>query len=415
MLTVFNNNFISGKNSSVGHLPPHFTQGSLIQLADGSLKKVEHLVTEDFLRSADSSPDVRIESSAVVRLERSNKDSKTVLITFSVGGQAGGRFVQVTVEAAIEHPFYVFDRGWASFNPELTLSKYSLNCSPLKVGDVCISLTHKVDSSQLDPANPTMLVANNNTNSHNLYLPAMPALVPVTSSLSSTQSMKSPTVSSPINRYFSNSPRLSTVSSRPMIDIELASSLGARSATSTPTSSLSSSRDSSKNSPKQVGFNDIPSVYRINTDSPPNQREPGTNASLPSNSSGKQRSATPINNNNNSSATSGAKSRNGSSSTPIPFRNSPLTVGTSNCEGPTSLLSSKTLGIRTTNNNITRVDSQVKSDNSDLNSNDSSQQVSSKLCSTSSKMTADSNADSQSSPEVKRLNKLKLNTSEYIN
>jgi hypothetical protein len=39
--------------------------------------------------------------------------------------------LRLLVEAAIEHPFYVFDRGWASFSPELTLSKYSLNCSPL--------------------------------------------------------------------------------------------------------------------------------------------------------------------------------------------------------------------------------------------------------------------------------------------
>ena len=55
----------------------------------------------------------------------------------------------MTVEAAIEHPFYVFDRGWASYSPQLTANKYALKCSPLKVGDVCISLTHKVSSTSV--------------------------------------------------------------------------------------------------------------------------------------------------------------------------------------------------------------------------------------------------------------------------
>ena len=72
--------------------PAHFTQGSLIQLADGRLKRVENLVTEDFLRSAESSPDVRIDNSCVVRMEpgAGGSDSPTVLITFSVGGGGSG-------------------------------------------------------------------------------------------------------------------------------------------------------------------------------------------------------------------------------------------------------------------------------------------------------------------------------------
>lgn len=52
-------------------------------------------------------------------------------------------FFQVTVEATLEHPFFVFGQGWSSCQPHRTLQRYGLPCQQLKVGDVCISLTHK--------------------------------------------------------------------------------------------------------------------------------------------------------------------------------------------------------------------------------------------------------------------------------
>ena len=50
---------------------------------------------------------------------------------------------QVTVEATLEHPFFVFGQGWSSCSTERTLQRYGLECHRLSVGDVCISLTHK--------------------------------------------------------------------------------------------------------------------------------------------------------------------------------------------------------------------------------------------------------------------------------
>lgn len=50
---------------------------------------------------------------------------------------------QVTVEATLEHPFFVFGQGWSSCQPERTQQRYVLSCHRLSVGDVCISLTHK--------------------------------------------------------------------------------------------------------------------------------------------------------------------------------------------------------------------------------------------------------------------------------
>ena len=47
----------------------HFQLGSLIQLATGELKRVENLSTEDFLRSAKTSSEVKIDQSVVTSID----------------------------------------------------------------------------------------------------------------------------------------------------------------------------------------------------------------------------------------------------------------------------------------------------------------------------------------------------------
>ncbi|KAM8967615.1 ataxin-1 [Pelodytes ibericus] len=119
-------------------LPPYFTKGSIIQLANGDLKKVEDLKTEDFIQSADISNDLKIDSSTVERIENSHSPGVAV-VQFSVGEHRA----QVSVEVLIEYPFFVFGQGWSSCSPERTSQLFDLPCSKLSVGDVCISLTLK--------------------------------------------------------------------------------------------------------------------------------------------------------------------------------------------------------------------------------------------------------------------------------
>ncbi|XP_059163328.1 hybrid signal transduction histidine kinase A-like isoform X2 [Physella acuta] len=118
--------------------PTHFMKGSIIQLADGTLKRVEDLQTEDFVNSAEISSDLKVDSSTVVKIEE-HPDRGTAMLSFSVGEHR----VQVTVEATLEHPFFVFGQGWSSCSVSRTLARYGLDCQKLNVGDVCISLTHK--------------------------------------------------------------------------------------------------------------------------------------------------------------------------------------------------------------------------------------------------------------------------------
>lgn len=128
----------SPKLTGQPHYPAHFRKGSIIELANGELKCVEDLRTEDFVKSAQLSADLQIDSSTVVKIEDRPRLG-TVTLGFSVGIQR----IQVSVEATMEHPFFVFGQGWSSCCPERTLQRYSLSCHRLQVGDVCISLTHR--------------------------------------------------------------------------------------------------------------------------------------------------------------------------------------------------------------------------------------------------------------------------------
>jgi len=127
---------------STGSCPPHFKKGSMIQLANGEMKKVEDLDTTDFLESANICHDVSIEQSTVLRLELV-QPTGLFMITFNVGK----RGEEVTISASQEHPFFVYGQGWSSCSPSLSMARYSLSCHQLAVGDTCISLMSLVDSN----------------------------------------------------------------------------------------------------------------------------------------------------------------------------------------------------------------------------------------------------------------------------
>ncbi|XP_052000512.1 ataxin-1 [Xyrauchen texanus] len=128
----------SSPSSPSASLPPFFMKGSIIQLADGELKRVEDLRTEDFVQSAEVSGELKLDSSTVERIECSHSPN-AVIIQFSVGENKA----QVCVEVLVEYPFFVFGQGWSSCCPDRTTQLLALSCAKLSVGDVCISLTLK--------------------------------------------------------------------------------------------------------------------------------------------------------------------------------------------------------------------------------------------------------------------------------
>lgn len=122
--------------------PVYFKKGSIIQLGNGNVKRVEEMSTQDFIESATDSPDLCADCSEVIKIEEKIK-SCSVLLSFSVGRTK----VPVTVEAPIEHPFFVFHKGWSSFSPERSQLRYGLKCRKLRVGDNCVSLTPRANSA----------------------------------------------------------------------------------------------------------------------------------------------------------------------------------------------------------------------------------------------------------------------------
>lgn len=131
---------LPASNTPLPHaLPPYFIKGSIIQLADGELKRVEDLKTEDFIQSAEISSELKIDSSTVERIEGSHTSPNLAVVQFAVGEHRA----QVCVEVLVEYPFFVFGQGWSSCCPDRTTQLLELPCTKLSVGDVCISLTLK--------------------------------------------------------------------------------------------------------------------------------------------------------------------------------------------------------------------------------------------------------------------------------
>ena len=97
--------------------------------------------TEDFLNCVKSSSDLTVDVSSVVRIDR--KSDETAFVTLAVGRRRD----PFTVETPLEHPFFVYYKGWSSCSPERSRAKYGLECRKLDVGDNCISLSRNVSTS----------------------------------------------------------------------------------------------------------------------------------------------------------------------------------------------------------------------------------------------------------------------------
>ncbi|NWI89980.1 ATX1L protein, partial [Pitta sordida] len=121
---------------SSSHLPSHFMKGAIIQLATGELKRVEDLQTQDFVRSAEVSGGLKIDSSTVVDIQESQWPG-LVTLHFVVGEQQS----KVSIDVPPEHPFFVYGQGWSSCSPTRTAQLFALPCHRLQVGDVCISIS----------------------------------------------------------------------------------------------------------------------------------------------------------------------------------------------------------------------------------------------------------------------------------
>ncbi|XP_036958018.1 uncharacterized protein LOC119021694 [Acanthopagrus latus] len=127
-------------SSSPNHFPwllPHFVAGSLIELRDGRLRRVEHLQTEDFLLGSLACPDLRLSCCTVQSISPSAASSSISRLLILLHDQQ----TQELVDVYVEYPFFVRGQGWSSCSPQRTARLCGLQCRQLSVGDVCLALT----------------------------------------------------------------------------------------------------------------------------------------------------------------------------------------------------------------------------------------------------------------------------------
>ncbi|XP_058485607.1 ataxin-1-like [Solea solea] len=137
----------------------HFMKGAIIQLATGELKRVEDLQTQDFVRSAEVSGGLKIDSSMVVDIRACQQRPGLVSLHFTVGEQQS----KVAIDVPPEHPFFVFGQGWSSCSPERTAQLYGLSCHHLQVGDVCVSITLQQQQQQQQQQQPPQQQQHNHS------------------------------------------------------------------------------------------------------------------------------------------------------------------------------------------------------------------------------------------------------------
>ncbi|KAI5637110.1 ataxin-1 and HBP1 module (AXH) domain-containing protein [Phthorimaea operculella] len=104
---------------------PYFCRGALIRLEDGSFRRVEEMRTEDFVMSADRSGDLTLTQCTLLRLEERG-DRIALTLTYDRNRS------QVELESTVDHPFFVYGRGWASVKPERTMTRYGLRVQRLQ-------------------------------------------------------------------------------------------------------------------------------------------------------------------------------------------------------------------------------------------------------------------------------------------
>ncbi|KAK2825586.1 hypothetical protein Q7C36_019513 [Tachysurus vachellii] len=141
---------LSGPHPPTSAVLPHFAKGSLIELAGGRLKRVEDLQTEDFLHSADTTPEFHLSTCTILLISPGPTDGFNHLQVL-----LADRNTQELLTVLEEYPFFVRERGWSSCSPQRSADLYGLHCRQLSPGDICLALTPTPTS--LPPTTTTTL------------------------------------------------------------------------------------------------------------------------------------------------------------------------------------------------------------------------------------------------------------------
>ena len=144
----------------------HFNRGSVIELSNKNLKRIENITTEDLMQSTGSNcltfakvSNITVahndhhshsESSDYHQQQTATRDSsQRIEVTLESDG------LSLTTTANVEQPFISQSEGWVSASPSLTSRLYGLDCQPIKHGTMLL-IGFKASNG---PAKPNTIAA----------------------------------------------------------------------------------------------------------------------------------------------------------------------------------------------------------------------------------------------------------------
>ncbi|MEN2402574.1 hypothetical protein GKZ90_0022480 [Flavobacterium sp. MC2016-06] len=107
--------------------PSCFVAGTTITMSDGTLKNIENVNVDDRILTYNIHTN-KIEIGNVENIV-TPMHSKLIELKFDNN---------VTSINTLDHPYYVKNKGWCSYDPDLTLSNYGLKVNQYRVGDVVL-------------------------------------------------------------------------------------------------------------------------------------------------------------------------------------------------------------------------------------------------------------------------------------
>ncbi len=117
------------QKDSHGYTIPHslcFIAGSKVLMCNGTYKNIENVIVSDSVLTYDFGS-ASIVSNCVTMID-SPMHKDFVEIEFSNG------IINTNTQ---DHPYYVINKGWCAFKPNLASERYNLNVKSLDVGDEC--------------------------------------------------------------------------------------------------------------------------------------------------------------------------------------------------------------------------------------------------------------------------------------
>jgi hypothetical protein len=124
-----------------------FVAGTLVTMADGTTKPIEEIKIDDKVKSWNEESKELSEATVTELKQPSHSDM--VIIEFD----------HTTNKNTFDHPYWVVGKGWSSYKPQLTETRYNISekIHSLEVGDTCLLLQEdKLIESKITSINEDM-------------------------------------------------------------------------------------------------------------------------------------------------------------------------------------------------------------------------------------------------------------------